>query len=63
MVRGDGRMMTSSYSTSLYCLLQAVVDLTRVVFLDELVGLICGLLSVDVVVKVLALLKLSLVIY
>jgi len=56
-------MMTSSYSNSLYSLLQAVVDLTRVVFLNELVGLIYGLLSVDVVVNVLALLKLSLVIY
>ena len=51
--------MTSSYSTSLYCLLQAVVDLTRVVFVAELVGCINGLLGVGVVVKVLAVLQLS----
>jgi hypothetical protein len=55
-------MMTSSYSNSLYYLLQAVVDLTRVVFLTELVGLIVGLLTVDVVVQVLAVVKLTLVI-
>jgi len=55
-------MLTSSYSKAIYCLLQAVVDLTKICFKAELAACIQVLLKVDVVVKVVAVLKLSLAI-
>lgn len=54
--------MTSSYSNSLSALLVAVVDLTKVCFGAKIGVCIEALLKVDVVVKVLAFLKLSIVI-
>ena len=54
--------MTSSYSNSISALLVAVVDLTKVCFEAKIGLCIEALLKVDVVVKVLAFLKLSIVI-
>jgi len=54
-------MVTSSYSKALFCLLEAVVLLTKVVFGVKLAVCIQALLNLDVVVKVLAVVKLSLV--
>lgn len=62
MVRCGKQIMTSPYSNSLSALLVAVVDLTKVCFGAKIGVCIEALLKVDVVVKVLAFLKLSIVI-